>query len=724
MGKRVGIILTGILILIVIMRIPPSIEVMANVLLVEETVLTQEELDIMQDQEVYKVGYSDNFIPNSYMDDGQLTGIGIDIMNDIAQITNITVEYYDISAGEIDQEDLDISLIIDNFTTNPTSDTFISFQSVLAVLSTHQGEITTVAVQEQYGLTTIDPALEGMTMVYYPSFTQAKEAFDAGEVDSLLMATVGYEKIMEELDAGLYDLQLLETPVEFRFMFASDFPEEKVVIFNKLIDQIDDNTMSYLTQKHSNYIIRSYGLFDEILEHFNLVVFGFFCAFGFFGILILVVQWRRRRLAEYKMNHDELTGFLSEDKFKEKVARVLAENPEGSYHIVAMDIDNFKGINELYGFHMGTEVLKVTARCIQEAIEVVEDIRTRNFADNFFILLQGTDIAERLTGDEEGYHYLKKELRSVIGAGYKFSFSVGIYTITNRTHDISLMMDCAITARNKGKATIGYTVDYYTESMRIVRKIRNNILATMESDTQERELVMYYQPKVDLKSDATTGAEALVRWKQEGKVIPPNDFIPAFEKNGFIGTLDYYVLDAVCRFMEANHEERVPIIAINLSGITAMQKNLVECILAVTRKYHVEPSQIEFEITESAFVDNFDEAIRSLELLREHGFRIAMDDFGTGVSTLHRLREIPLDTLKIDRAFINVAANDEKGMAIIENIVRMAKEINLEVVAEGIETEEQRDALKKLGCNVGQGYFYAKPLPEEEFSKHLKRTTL
>ncbi|MFI3176165.1 MAG: EAL domain-containing protein [Eubacteriales bacterium] len=684
--------------------------------------LAQEDLDLLLDQDVYRVAYSDNFIPNSYMDEGELTGIGIDVMDDIAEVTGIKVEYYDISAGEISIEDADISLIIDNFTTNPTSDAFISFQSVLAVLSTHEGEITTVAVQDRYGITAIDPALEGVEIVYYPSFTSGKEALDTGEVDSLLMATIGYEKIMDELDAGLYQLELLDTPVEFRFMFASDFPAEKVDVFNKLIAQIDDSTMSYLTQKHSNYIVRNYGLWDEILEHFNLVVVGFFAAFMFFGIVIFIGQLRRGQVVEYQMAHDSMTGFLSEQKFKEKVVQILQGDPDGVYHIAALDIDNFKSINELYGFDMGSKILVETARCIRDALDVVDDVRTRNFGDNFFVLLKGDDIATRLTGDEEGYHYLKQALSAVIEDDYKFSFSVGIYTIVDPMIDVSLMMDCAITARNKGKATIGYTVEYYTDSMRIARKIRNNILATMESDTHNREVVVYYQPKVDLLSEQTSGAEALVRWKQDDKVVPPNDFIPIFEKNGFIGILDYYIIDAVCRFISENRDCKIPVIAINLSGVTAMQQDLVDVILSVVNKYHVEAEQIEFEVTESAFVGNFDEAIRSLEILREYGFRIAMDDFGTGVSSLHRLREMPLDTLKIDRGFITDSDYGEKGMAIIENIVRMAKEINLETVAEGIETEEQRDALRAAGCNVGQGYFYARPLPEEEFSKHLKRT--
>ncbi|MFI3176509.1 MAG: EAL domain-containing protein [Eubacteriales bacterium] len=690
---------------------------------VDDALLSSEEIALMQEKEVYTVGYTNNYIPISYEVDGELTGIAIDILDAMALEAGITLEYLDLDDEHTIPEELDISLQMENFSDQQVSEAFLSYPTVLVTHTDFTGTVETVAVQDYFGLYKIDSALEGVTYVYYPDFLSAKDAFDSGEVDSFLMATLGYAKVQEEVDAGIYLLQVLETPLNLRFVFSDDITEEQIAVFDTLISNFNQSNLALIVQTHSDYINETEDIFDVLSDHFDVVLVVVICCLLIASVAVLLWQKQRRTSLEYAVTHDELTGLLSEKKFKEQLKTILVEKPNDIYHIIAFDIDNFKGINEVYGYEVGSKILQKTAECVKKSLESVEHIMMRDFADNFYLLVNGTDVGAHLGGGNE-YEYMEQELRKILGDDYKFSFSLGIYTIEDSKEDIPLMLDCATAARDKGKSTIGYTVHQYTDEMRIARKVRNNILATMEGSICAKEVAVYYQPKISLETDEVTGAEALVRWIHDGKAITPNYFIPTFEKNGFITTLDYYVLDTVCRFIARNKSAKLPVISVNLSGITIMQGDVVDSILEVLERYKVESKQIEIEITESAFVQDFEKAISSLECLREKGFRIAMDDFGTGVSTLHRLREIPIDTLKIDRAFITASVKDEKGRAIIENIVRMAQELNVETVAEGIETEEQRDYLKALGCNVAQGYFYARPLPEQEFIKHPSKIEL
>ncbi|MFI3177747.1 MAG: EAL domain-containing protein [Eubacteriales bacterium] len=688
----------------------------------DELVITEEELAIVQEQEVYTVGYTTNYIPISYEIKGEPAGILIDILNDMGEELGVTFEFVDMDEPGVVVEDLDITVLMPNFSTNTMSETYLSYQQVLATKVNHEGMIETVAVQVNHGLTEVDSAIADATLVYYDDFAAAKAALDGDEVDALLMATIGYDKVSDEVMSGIYDLTILDTPLNFRFSYSEQLSSEVIEVMNFVIANLDEDDIYFLAQNHSNYMVYTEGISEYILDNLNIILLGVLIGAVIVSIVAMILQSRKQKRLECFMAHDPLTGLLSEAKFKEEVARIIHSNHAEIYHILALDMDNFKYINEIYGFSIGTEIIQEAARGLYDTLQSVEHTMTRSFADNFYILISGIDILGKLTGYEDGYNETKEKLSKIVGEDFNFSFSLGLYTITDIEEDVTLMMDCATIARNLGKNTLGYTIYPYTEAMQRERKIKNGVVATMEAGVARKEFIIYYQPKVDLHREHTTGAEALVRWVRDGKLVPPGEFIPIFEKNGFIETLDYYVLDAVCEFIANNQHKEIPVISVNLSGITVMKSTLVESILAVLERHKIQPNQIDLEITESAFVNHFEESIKRLELLRQHGFTISMDDFGAGVSSLHRLKVIPLDILKIDREFITDSIGNDKGTAIIENITNMAKEINLETVAEGIETQEQLDFLKKIGCNVGQGYFYSRPLPEKEFLEYLLQT--
>ncbi|MFI3170824.1 MAG: GGDEF domain-containing phosphodiesterase [Eubacteriales bacterium] len=432
-------------------------------------------------------------------------------------------------------------------------------------------------------------------------------------------------------------------------------------------------------------------------------------------IIFLFMNYKDQMGDTRKLNYDSLTGLITEHKFIEEAQKYISTDMSREYSIISVDLDNFKYINEFYGYDAGTKVLLEFSQYMQNFIHK-PILLTRCFADNFLALVEhNSDLERVIYASMQNESVLIQQLKEALGDNYYFSFSMGIYFVENRNLNINYMINCANYARHIGKSEVGRTCYLFSDEMHKKRTAKNQIVAQMENALTQKEFKMYYQPKVDLRTNEIVGAEALVRWIQGDKIIPPNEFIPIFEKNGFIEKLDYYVVNEVCEFIKQNASERLPKISLNLSGFTVLKPNLVEKLVHITRAHGVKPTQLDLEITESALVDRFELAVKQIDVLKDLKFTISMDDFGTGISTLHRLREMSVDVLKIDKKFISDTLDNEKGIIILKNIIRMSKELEIETVAEGIETEEQLELLKVLGCDIGQGYCFSRPVPVQEF---------
>ncbi|MFI3230751.1 MAG: EAL domain-containing protein [bacterium] len=442
------------------------------------------------------------------------------------------------------------------------------------------------------------------------------------------------------------------------------------------------------------------------------------------GALADDVRFASQNLSSYinriqnQLDYDDLTNLYTERKFITEVQNKLNDNLNTSYFIVSLDIDNFKYINNTYGYDVGSEFLKVLAN-YYELLLSTSKVISRVHGDNYLFFLTESQMVKMKNGDINYFETIRLKAKAIIDESYDLSISCGIYKIEDKTMNISSMIDCSSYAKNKGKSRAGFSVNYYDNIMNEERASNNYVVSKMRDGIKNKEFVVYYQPKVDLITNKIAGAETLVRWYNNGDIIPPNKFIPVFEMNGFIETLDYYIIERTCEFIKNNNDKNIPVISINLSGVTLMKKNVVTKILSILETYNIKTNQIELEITESAFVNNFDLAVERINKFIELGFRISMDDFGCGESSLGRLKDIPIHVIKIDRDFIIQTFNNDKAELILKNIVNMAKDLNLKTVVEGIETEEQRNLITKMGCDLGQGYLFSKPVPADEFLKML-----
>ena len=267
----------------------------------------------------------------------------------------------------------------------------------------------------------------------------------------------------------------------------------------------------------------------------------------------------------------------------------------------------------------------------------------------------------------------------------------------------------------------------YTDKMHDDLSWGNYIKAYVETAIEQDEFVVYLQPKFDIKKETIKGAEALIRWNYKNKeFLPPYRFIPFFEKDGSIGKIDDIVLKKVCAALARWKEEGKPLypISVNLSRSRLYNENLIDNLVSIVDSFGVDHSLIDFELTESATYDNMEHMLSVLEDLRSRGFKISMDDFGTGYSSLSLLTQMPIDTLKIDKSFVDTVATAnerQEDIIVLRHIITLAKELGFVCLAEGAEIKSQVERLRDLGCEIIQGYYYSKPVPITEYDeKYLK----
>lgn len=419
----------------------------------------------------------------------------------------------------------------------------------------------------------------------------------------------------------------------------------------------------------------------------------------------------------YRAEHDRLTGVFNREAFYRATEKLIRENPSEIYVIGMWNVDRFKVINELFGSKAGDKILRGIAQTLQKLTTAV-GVCGRLEADGFAICLPEAYLTEHmpeilsmLTGNEDwGMN------------SYPIMSHIGFYRVENSETAVNLMCDRAGMALMQIKGNYLERWCYYSESLKETIINEQELINDMEIALREHQFVVYYQPMMDAKRQNVIRAEALVRWKHPVKgMISPGFFIPLFERNGFISILDMYVCEEVCRFQAELKQKGIPLvpISINLSRMNFYNPKLCKEILTLVHKYGISPEDLEIEITESAYKENSQDLIRAIQLFQRNGFKVLMDDFGSGYSSLNMLKDLSIDVLKIDMKFIDDLENSERATNIMFSIIRMAQALEMDTIAEGVETESQYEMLSCMGCGCIQGYYFSKPLPAEEFASDL-----
>ncbi|MBE5960448.1 MAG: EAL domain-containing protein [Lachnospiraceae bacterium] len=432
---------------------------------------------------------------------------------------------------------------------------------------------------------------------------------------------------------------------------------------------------------------------------------------------------RSTRKANLLSKKDLLTGTYNFNTFLTAVDNVLSNKDGRKRAVFYLDISQFKLLNENYGYQNGDLILTSLAQILMD-VSPEPNLVCRITGDKFAALYEYTT-TEDLSSIAELILEKGRQIRSLEGEYFKFFLSIGICFTADYDQAI-VCVDRANIARKNTKTPHKSSYTFFTDAMRHVLLEQKLMEDLMEDALKNKEFLVYYQPKVNIQTMELIGAEALTRWiRNDGQIVSPASFIPFFEENGFITELDYYVLDSVCQYIRQalDRNQKIYPISVNFSRAHFKTDVFPEKLREIVSGYEIPFHLIEIEITESAFVEGKHYLTSVLQKIKSYGFSLSMDDFGSGLSSLNLLSDLPFDVLKIDKDFFHSKTATKREKIVISSIVEMASKLHMDVICEGVETREQSDFLKSIGCYMAQGYLYDKPLPLSEFeSRYLPLT--
>lgn len=424
------------------------------------------------------------------------------------------------------------------------------------------------------------------------------------------------------------------------------------------------------------------------------------------------------------MANDKLTDLLFFDDFKEEVRKVI-EDQSKKYMLMSGNISNFKYINNMYGYEKGDRLLKAVADFFMSSNDVCI-LGCRMHSDRFLALVEVGDAnEEKISADMQA---MLEEFSALITPEFplvNIHLNCGGYIIQKEDTNVSEIVDKAEVARKSARDNYLIALVFYNEQIEEKAKMEREIIPMFERALKENRILVYLQPKVAIESGQLIGAEALVRMlDDEGKIVPPMSFIPILERTGMIIKLDFCVLDQVCALIQKWLQEGIePIrISVNLSRFDFQEDGSWEQMLDKIAKFDIPREYLEFEVTETIFYDDVEFIINKLRQLRAKGHKVSMDDFGSGYSSLNTVGLMPIDIIKFDRGFVQNSINNQKGLEIMSGLVDIFNKINLEVICEGVETEEEEKTIQQCGCDYVQGYYHDRPLPINVFEeKYMKK---
>ena len=431
-------------------------------------------------------------------------------------------------------------------------------------------------------------------------------------------------------------------------------------------------------------------------------------------------EWRRieqlasdRQMMEMNrfIEQDQLTGVYNRETFYKKASKMMLEHRDTQYEIIYLDIDCFKVVNDLFNQETGNLILK-TAGYFLQVLVGNRGLCCRMEADHFVLCMPRDHVSPA--------HLLEAldDAMASLNISHNTVFYAGVYEVDNPLLPVDQMCDRARMAMSKVKGNYMQRYGVYDESLRELMLEEQMIARDMEFALQSNQFTIFVQPIYDALMGKIVSAEALVRWQHPVKgMISPARFIPVFERNGFIVRLDRYVWEEVCKLMVKLRESTgslIPI-SVNVSRLNLYNLDLLDFLMGLVKKYQLPAELLHLEITETAYTRNSQQLIEEVRMFQQNGFKIFMDDFGNGYSSLNMLKDLPVDTLKIDMGFVQDVERGGRAGVIMKSVVDMADQLGMEIVIEGVENQSQLNFVRSIGCRNIQGYYYSKPLPLEDF---------
>ena len=454
------------------------------------------------------------------------------------------------------------------------------------------------------------------------------------------------------------------------------------------------------------YHARYHSLYDEKNQHLG--------SFWTVRDRTEVVEELRRE--HYRATHDHLTGLYNEEWFYEKVEERLKSEPDEEFYMVCSDVQNFRFINDIFGKQIGDELLIKMAGRLRSRVQR-GGIYGHLEYDRFAMLIRKKDFDPMIFKD------IPKEVHTDKDLSYPVNIFLGVFEIYDKSMPIAEMCERAIMAVHTLKGGFNLQVAFYDEKLRESVMKEQEFTQDLDRALQERQIQIFLQPQLTAEGEML-GAEALVRWKHPVRgMVPPGEFIEIFEHNGLIVKLDLHVWRLACetlkRWKECGWEDKY--ISVNISPTDFHFIDIYAVFIDLIKEFDISPKNLRLEITETAVITNLEKQLVLIEKLRNFGFIVEMDDFGSGYSSLNMLKDIRVDILKFDLNFLRNSEDIERSRKIIKALMVLSHELNMPAISEGVETQEQVDFLKGIGCNLFQGYYFAKPMDVATFEEKYRK---
>lgn len=701
-----------------------------------ESILTLEEREFIQRSPVLKVSYDPIWQPFEYYDreKGSMAGINSEILRLVKEYTGLKIQVVHSPAWEdalrmMREGKIDILTGVNrSFVWGSKNNFRISrpfLNAPIVMVMNRKGFLNKdkIALPRNYFLSEVVESFHKFDDTVY--LTSQEDCFDA-LINNKVSATFANSYVANYLISmpqysDLYTINYGNLNEQVAFGISKKCDPILLSIINKALNSIPEETINGIIIKHS-YSKGKISLLDMIyIHHVELAkgITAILVLIIFALTLVNIIKSQDKKNLKELLYHDALTGFKNYNSFLEEAPKIIKNYPETNFAVLFIDIVEFKFINGTFGYDEGDRVLKNVSLALDRSIDRSKETFARITADHFVVLLS----YEKFRSIDIRIKIIFGELEKLASKGnkkYNIIFNGGVYLIEDRGMSMNIAVDNAGFAKNAITQKHKTAYAYYDKKILSRINKEKEIETSMRDALRKGEFVPYLQPKIDCNTGKPVGAEALVRWiRPDGEVIPPSLFIPYFEKSGFITKIDMYIFGDVCRILRKwmdSGKDAFPL-SCNFSYHDIVGSNFTKYLKIMSQRHNIPPKMLELELTESVAAQHIDLVNSCGKELSDFGFKLAIDDFGAGYSSLSLLQILKIDVLKLDRNFVQRGLSGKLSHDLVEGLVKAFKQNSMQIVFEGIETKEQLDFVRSLGCSVIQGYYYSKPLPVSEFEE-------
>lgn len=702
----------------------------------KNVLLTVEEKAYITETENVSVGYLDGYYPFSYEENGEFVGIAREMLDEKVASLGLPVSYVKmenqsaavqaVQNGQIDV--LAYCVDAETVENNPNISVVKEYAHIPVVLVTkgtvsldQVRKLATVSYLEKEANQVID--MQSILLFQYPTQREAVRAVQNGSVQAALCDGYLMENLLRtESIFNELEVQNVLSGEHSVYMIASKQTDEKLKsVLTKTLVTVDAKQVSQYTLKENAYSLLSIRQFVKNHSVALLTILVVILCGVIFAAVHMILDGKKIQKLMYK---DVDTNFWNLNYLVFHGEHKLLTEQKASYAVAVLSIAQLRQYNMIYGWNAGIKVLEMAADTLKKNMDIQKEIYAINQGERFVLLL---NVEEREKLLDRLIH-LKKEIEKNIRKNTENRMNVqfGVYELPKENADIHLAATYAGQALDFVNDSDITDIKVYDETLAGMVKERHARERLLEKVDINKDFVAYYQPKVDIRNDNIVGAEALVRFKDptaNGAIRAPGFFIPYFEQTGRVLEIDFFVLESACRMLRRRLDEGKPVVTIscNFSRMHFMKTGFPEQFEAVLNKYRIPKHLIEVEITETLIMEEMQQkrVKKTLDILNEKGVRLSIDDFGAGYSSLGVFEQIPASVIKLDRSFLLNQEDRERQVKIMRGIVQLSAELNAQIVCEGVETREDIHLMQEIGAYVAQGYFYSKPIPEDEFEKQL-----